>query len=705
MKSSIVLLLITACAFAANHYNYVGRDPAAWTRTATPQSKFLLPTAGYTTFIGDANVYRVAQIAVDAAGNTYVAGSRVITASSSDAFVSKIDASGNLIFTATLSGKESDQANAVAVDPQGNIYIAGNTSSTDLPLRNALQTQPGGSFIAKFTSDGILLYSTYFGGAKGPSSLSGIAVDSNGNMYVTGTTGASDFSSTPGLPSDKPSFGIAAHLPALIGEISAAGDRILWSALLNGTQHSCYGGSSCFLSPYSSTGEAIALDPAGNVYVAGNTVVRDLPATPGAFAGAGGVGPFIAKVKADGSALSYLTYISDTVDLAGIPASRTSALAVDAAGNAYIVGDTEDSTFPTTPGALQTSYAGPQPGQTLFNYDAFILKLNPTGTALVWSTYLSGSQPDNALSIAVDKLGNSWVSGTVSSLLPGFPDANGWTAPGNDFLVELNPSASALSYSARFPTGTASQSVAVDAAGTVHLAGTIGILSTFTPGIAPVPRVFGIANAAYGPLSGRIVPGELISIYGPHIGPATPASSFGPAPKSLGGVQVTIGGLPAPLLYVSDSQIDAIVPFELPTVAPAEVSVTNNGAALLAFPVYAITADPEVFRNADGSTAALNQDGSVNSASNPAKAGSVVSIWATGLPAPYALGPDGAIASSALNTCNCDIVPPTYNPPQVLVTYAGNAPGMFFGIAQINFVVPAPGPARRLLSPYRPKAQ
>ncbi len=538
MKSWIVLLPIAACAFASTHFNYTGRDPDSWIRTATPQSEFLLPTAGYTTFIGDANVYRVAQIAVDATGNTYAAGSRVITATVADAFVSKIDASGDLVFTATLSGKGNDQANAVAVDPQGNIYIAGTTSSSDFPLRNALQTQPGGSFIAKFTPEGILLYSTYFGGAKGPSSLSGIAVNSNGNMYVTGQTGASDFTSTPGLPTDKPLFGIAAHLPALISEISAAGDRILWTALLNGTQHSCYGGSSCFLSPYSSTGSAIALDPAGNVYVAGNTVVRDLPTTPGAFvpgvpgpSDTGGVGPFIAKVKADGSGLSYLTYISPNVDLAGIPASRVSALAVDALGNAYIAGDTEDPMFPTTPGALQTSYSGPQPGQTLFNYDAFVLKLNPTGTALIWSTYLSGSQPDNALSIAIDKQGNSWVSGTVSSLLPGFPDANGWTAPGNDFIVELNPSASALSYSARFPTGTASQSIAVDAAGTVHMAGTIGILSTFTPEIAPAPRVFVIANAAYGPLSGRIAPGELISIYGPHIGPATPASSSGPAPN------------------------------------------------------------------------------------------------------------------------------------------------------------------------------
>ncbi len=127
--------------------------------------------------------------------------------------------------------------------------------------------------------------------------------------------------------------------------------------------------------------------------------------------------------------------------------------------------------------------------------------------------------------------------------------------------------------------------------------------------------------------------------------------------------------------------------------APSSVTVTNNLAVLPAFSVFAITADPEVFRNADGSTAALNQDGSVNSASNPAKAGSTVSIWATGLPAPYPLGPDGAIAVSALNTCNCEIAPATYNPPQVLVTYAGNAPGMFFGIAQINFVTPyvAPG--------------
>jgi hypothetical protein len=179
---------------------------------------------------------------------------------------------------------------------------------------------------------------------------------------------------------------------------------------------------------------------------------------------------------------------------------------------------------------------------------------------LVWATYIGGTGADAAKSVALDASGNVWLTGTTSSTQ--FPNAQGWSNSG-DFLTGINPSGSALVYSARYPSDAVSQSVAADSTGLLHVAGPTGIVGTVAPSGTPLMRIFGIANAAYGPLLGRIVPGELISIYGPHIGPAKPVTavaSSGFLPTSLAGVQVLVNGVAVPLLYVSDSQINAVAP-------------------------------------------------------------------------------------------------------------------------------------------------
>ena len=145
-------------------------------------------------------------------------------------------------------------------------------------------------------------------------------------------------------------------------------------------------------------------------------------------------------------------------------------------------------------------------------------------------------------------------------------------------------------------------------------------------------RIFGIANAAYGPLLGRIVPGELISLYGPHIGPSTPVTATaasGFLPTSLGGREGLLQRRGrAELLYVSDSQINAVAPQSATPNGSMTVQIVSDSVTSPDFPVTVMTADPEIFQNADGSAAAVNQDGTMNSAANPAKAGSIVSIWA-----------------------------------------------------------------------------
>src|SRR5580704_13572094 len=206
-----------------------------------------------TTSLGDANPYLVSAITTDPAGNTYVVGSRQpgtppaigfdleYIPPDADVFVTKLDPNGKILFTDTFAGKGVDTGSAIAVDPSGNIYIAGTTTSPDFPLSKALQTQPnptyGTGFIIKLTNDGsTILYSTYFGGTLGATSISSLATDANGNLYLTGMTTAADFPHTAGLPFG-PFNANGSNQPAgaIIASISAAGDKILYSGALVGT--------------------------------------------------------------------------------------------------------------------------------------------------------------------------------------------------------------------------------------------------------------------------------------------------------------------------------------------------------------------------------------------------------------------------------------------------------------------------------------
>jgi uncharacterized protein (TIGR03437 family) len=668
--------------------------------------------ASYTTYIGDTNQYQVSAIATDASGNTYVTGSRVIVPASistgasaaTDVFVSKLDPSGTLTPIGTFSGKGIDQANGIAVDPSGNVYIVGNTTSMDFPLHNPLQSVGAGGtgFLMKLAPDGSLIYSTYLGGTLGSSSLSSVAADANGNAYVTGTTEASDYPRTPGMPADEvyPPGAGGGISGAFFAKIDPAGDRILYAGALTGPIPGCETGeegSSCFLQGTATGGSAITVDPAGNAYIAGNAGGGGLPTTPGAFL-MGGIGAFVAKVNSAGTGMVYVTSLGAGDLQPGVGTVATdfvNAIAADAAGNAYISGSTSDPSFPASAGAFQTKLANPATPPFVGPADAFVAKLNPAGSAMVWATFLGGSGPDAAQTIATDSAGNAWVSGTTKST--DFPATVSVTPGGGEFLAELNSSGSKLSYSATFPLDTVAQALAVDSTGTVHVAGASGLISAFPEGSAPgqtsTPWMFGVTNAAGGDLSGRLAPGELISIYGLHLGPVTPAwgafDSAGFLPTTLGGVQVTINAIPAPLLYVSDTQVNAIAPVELTAGSSIELQLAQGSTALPDFRVMVDTAAPGVFLNPDGSAAAINQDGTVNSQANPAPVGSYVSIWATGTG--YFPGSDGQMATGANQFCgvagSCAVLNTVAGYPAIGVPYIGAAPDLVNGVVQINFQV------------------
>jgi uncharacterized protein (TIGR03437 family) len=291
--------------------------------------------------------------------------------------------------------------------------------------------------------------------------------------------------------------------------------------------------------------------------------------------------------------------------------------------------------------------------------------------------------------VAVDAFRQVWIAGTTAS--PEFPNTQGWSG-GGDFIAGLDSSGSKLPYAARYPDDAASRSITVDNSGLLHVAGPTGIVSTIAPGSSPVPRIFGVANAANGPVSSRVTAGEVISIYGPHIGPATPLpivpDASGNFPTAAQGYQVITslrGSSPLQLLYLSDSQINAVIPFATHVSSPLSV-ITPNGATP-EFPLSVVPAEPEIFRNADNSAIAINQDGTINSKDNPAARGSYVSIWVTGTGLtvdPVANAGQIAVAASNQYCCGVEIDQNTAS-----VVYAGFAPGAVLGVSQVNFQVPA----------------
>jgi len=655
--------------------------------------------ASYTSYIGDQYQYQISAIATDNAGNTYVAGSRILqvipqpvgggisySETVTDVFVSKVDSSGNSTVLGTFGNNA--QASAIAIDPSGNIYVTGASASA-FPLQNPLQSTSypqGTGFLIKLAANGSVIYSTYLGGTLGASSLSAVAADAQGNAYVAGWTQASDYPQTPGLPagpvSDTPDAVIGA---AFFAKINPAGSQILYAGGLSGGVE-C--GATCQGNTVYNVSTAIAVDPAGNAYIAGNAAAG-LPTTAGSLLGKG-LGPFVAKVAAAGNAMDYVTYL-----VAGNYFASISAIAVDSAGDAYLSGSTSDPAFPVTPGAYQTKLAGTPASE------AFVAKLNPSGSAMVWATFLGASGGDSAQTVAVTPSGTVWVSGTTQSA--DYPTTVSVTSGGGEFLTELDSTGASLVYSGLFPTETVAQGLAVDANAALHSAGSFGLVSEFPasapPGQTAALWTFGLINAAGGTLSGRLAPGELIAIYGLNIGPTSPAYAGAPdgfLPTKLAGVQIAINGVAAPLLYVSATQINAVTPLELTAGSDTQMQLTID-AATFNVQVRVDAAAPGVFINPNGGgAAAINQDGTVNSPGNPAPDASYVSIWTTGTG--YFPGTDGQIATAANQFCTselsmCSVLTSAGflnvgNIPQPVI-YSGAAPDLVNGVVQVNFQVSA----------------
>jgi hypothetical protein len=362
-----------------------------------------------------------------------------------------------LAYSTYLGGSNLDSGEGIAVDASGNAYVTGETWSTDFPTTSgAFQTTFGGgpvgeptdAFVSKLNAAGsALLYSTYLGGSGGDFGF-GIAVDSSGNAYVTGSTDSSNFPTTSGAFQTIFGGGFA---DAFVSKLNAAGSALLYSTYLGGNDQEI--------------GYGIAVDASGNGYVAGRTASSNFPTSAGAFQTTigGGYDAFVSKLNAAGSALLYSTY------LGGGGYDDAIGIAVDAFGGAYVTGGTSSSNFPTTPGAFQATYGGGE-------YDAYVSELNAGGSALLYSTYLGGNDFDYGVGIAVDALGNAYVAGeTWSTDFPTTSGAFQTTYGGEEdaFVSKLNAAGSALLYSTYLGGSgiDAGHSIAVGSGGSAYVTG------------------------------------------------------------------------------------------------------------------------------------------------------------------------------------------------------------------------------------------
>jgi hypothetical protein len=418
------------------------------------------PVLLYSTYLGGGGEDRAEDIAVDGAGSAYVTGATTSTnfpvrnpkqgtlsGTNEDVFVTKFDPSGGgLVYSTYLGGGGGDRGRGIVVDGSGNAYVTGFTSSSTFPVENAQQSTMSGAFDAFVTkldpSGSALIYSTFLGGNVGEQGF-GIAVDGSGNAYVTGTTTSSTF---PIQSAQQSLYG--GNTDGFVTKFNPSGSAHVYSTFLGGTGFDA--------------GIDIKVDGTGSAYLVGETKSTDFPTDDPQQSTNGGLSDaFVTVYNPSGSAHLYSTYLGGSKDEYGI------GIAVDGGGNAYATGYTESTNFPVQ-SPLQANHGGS------FG-DGFVTKFNPSGSAHLYSTYLGGTGNEQGNDIAVDPAGAAYVTGFTNSpnfplqnpsqpLNGGMHDA---------FVTQFNPSGSALIYSTYLGGGAhdTGHGITLDGARAVYVAG------------------------------------------------------------------------------------------------------------------------------------------------------------------------------------------------------------------------------------------
>src|SRR6185312_9636221 len=596
-------------------------------------------------------------LASDPVGNLYIAGTYwfdPFTYQHSGTYVAKLNADGTVYqYITYLSGSGTVSVAGIALDPAGNAYIAGYEDSADFPVTGTgvlgvpVGNSPGAlkAFVAKIDPQGIAVYSDTIGGPTA-TYATGITVTPQGEAIVSGNAQANGFPVTAGAYQVKESGG----QPFLV-KIDAAGANVVFAATGIG-------------------GSALALDEEGNIYIAGNTISTDYPTTPGAYQTTFvlTVGPcsssfcmivppgsnqYVTKVDPTGSKQIYSTGVNGTNGGETINAG----LAVDAQGFAYVTGTTLSSNYPFTGTAI---YRG--------NGAGFLTKLDPTGSSVVYSTPQGGS------GIALDGNGNVYVGGRFASFTQNFPPPvgasmaplpvlgasalppactpNAVTIDNEAFVTKADAETGKIE-STEYLTGSnlATTAIAVSRPDHVWAAGASSFSDVaFTPrAIFPEFLDSNAPNGAYltqvdfsanetGPQVacaldaadlmpvGPVAPGQLLSLFG----------------SGLAKASVKFDGKPADVLYASDSQLNVAVPGDVQSPSTL-MTISANGADAPPRMFPTAPAAPTLFVSQIGNQSicgvtvgtpfnayARNADGSVNSCTNPAAGGSIVSFYLNG---------------------------------------------------------------------------
>lgn len=631
------------------------------------------PVLSWATFFGAAGADTGEGVAADAQGNIYLTGATPGTSGYSDVYISKLSPDGKIASTATIAGSYDDIPHAIAVDSAGSVYVTGETASV-----NYYGTLVPQAFVARLDASLKIVYAMAFGGSSSQTGL-GIAVDASGNAYVVGATNSSDFFTTTGpqyaggadvfiekfdatgqvvsgtlLGGNADDFGYGIALDAagniyVTGTTASASNFPVTQAAL---QPRIGGGTDAFIvklganlsllySTYlggsgDDTAYGIAVDAGGAVYVAGQTKSADFPAAGTSQKQLNGPSDvFVAKLKADGTALEWSTLMGGSGD------DVAYALALDGGGNLYLTGATTSTDFPLSD-AFQTSLKGT-------SGNAIVAALAGDGTPL-FSSYLGGSGSpgtggDFGNAVAVNCSTGLLVAGTTAS--SDFPATAG--------VVQ-----------ATYSGGNSDAFLARIAAG----------------GGVPAINTNGVVNGANYAL-GAVAPGSLVVLYGVNLAPAAQLASATPLPAGLLGTTVTVNGTAAPFFYASAGQLNIQVPYE---VAPGPATVTVNtpcGASVqAAFQVA--QAAPFLFQQANGDAIAYNDGKTLNTAANPVAPGSAIVVYLTGMGPINTPLATGAAAVSGTTTLPYSA---TIGGWTATVFYLGVTPTTA-GVGQANMFVP-----------------